>query len=59
MSQTKLITLSVEQAEEVAESIEWIATEDIKDFDEEELEMHKHIISAFYSIQNQLKEVAK
>lgn len=57
MSQTKLITLSVEQAEEVAESIEWIATEDIKDFDEEELEMHKHIISAFHSIQNQLKEV--
>ena len=57
MSQTKLITLSVEQAEEVAESIEWIAKD--KSFDKEELEMHKHIISAFYSIQNQLKEAAK
>ena len=55
MSQTKLITLSVEQAEEVAESIEWIAKD--KSFDKEELEMHKHIISAFHSIQNQLKEV--
>ena len=55
MSQTKLITLSVKEAEEVAESIEWIATD--KSFDKEELEMHKHIISAFYSIQNQLKEL--
>lgn len=55
MPQTKLINLSVEQAEEVAESIEWIATD--KSFDEEEQEMYKHIISAFYSIHNQLKEV--
>ena len=57
MSKTKLITLTVEQAVEVAESIEWIAKEE--SFDEEELEMHKHIITAFYSIQNQLKELAQ
>ena len=52
-----MINLPIEQAEEVAESIKWIATEDIKDFDEEELEMHKDIIAAYYNIIEQLKVV--
>jgi hypothetical protein len=50
-----MINLPIEQAEEVAESIQWIATDN--NFDDVELEMHKDIIAAYHNIIEQLKVI--
>ena len=55
-ARTQQISLTVHQAEEVAESIKWIY-ESKDDMDEEELYMHSDILNAYRSIIEQLKNV--
>ena len=58
MTKTKLITLTVEQAEEVMEAFEWAIDEYDKQ-DDIDKATYKTYRSTYYSIQNQLKELAQ
>ena len=49
------VSLTVHEAEEVAESIKWIVDE-AENMDADELETNKHIISAYKSIMQQLAD---
>lgn len=50
-----MINLPIEQAEEVAESIQWIATDE--SMDDVDKQVHKDVIAAYYNIIEQLKVV--
>ena len=56
MPKTKLITLTVEQAEEVMEAFEW-AVDEYEKQDDIDKATYKTYRSTYYSIQNQLKEL--
>ena len=52
----KLITLTVEQAEEVMEAFEW-AIDEYEKKDDIDKATYKTYRSTYYSIKNQLKEI--
>ena len=54
-ARTQHVSLTVHEAEEVAESIKWIVDE-AENMDADELETNKHIISAYRSIMQQLTD---
>ena len=58
MPKTKLITLTIEQAEEVMEAFEWAIDEYDKQ-DDIDKATYKTYRSTYYSIQNQLKELVQ
>jgi len=58
MPKTKSINLTVEQAEEVMEAFQW-AIDDYEKQDDIDKDMYKIYRSTYYSIQNQLKELAQ
>ena len=58
MPNTKLITLTVEQAVEVMEALEWSIDEYDKQ-DDIDKATYKTYRSTYYSIQNQLKELVQ
>ena len=55
-ARTQTISLTVHQAEEVAESIKWIY-ESKDDMDKDELYIHRHLLAAYSSLTKQLKNV--
>ena len=58
MTKTQLITLTVEQAEEVMEAFEF-AIDEYEKQDDIDQATYKTYRSTYYSIQNQLKELAQ
>ena len=58
MPKTKLITLTIEQAEEVMEAFQW-AIDDYEKQDDIDKDMYKIYRSTYYSIQKQLKELVQ
>ena len=55
MTNQKLITLTIEQGEEVMEALEW-AVDDYEKQDDIDKEMYKTYRSTYHSIKQQLKK---